>query len=141
MPTTLEINLMLEGRTGTSPAQLTVYRQDWWEDGFDIEAISEEHNQRPQYWLRLTGHNAPKKGTYRLDGDDDREDRLLIEFGLYNRDVQPIENGAFILESIEFNQRSLKGEFEFTWEHDDEKVEVQCWDLEVLSPSTHDHEP
>ncbi|WP_176508621.1 MULTISPECIES: hypothetical protein [Pseudomonas] len=141
MPKTLEINLMLNGRTGTSPAQFTVYRQDWWEDGFDIEAITEEHNQRPQYWLRLTGNNAPKKGTYRLDGDDDREDRLLIEFGLYNRDVQPIENGEFTLESIEFNQRSLKGEFKFTWEHDDEKVQVQCWDLEVLSPSTPDHAP
>ncbi|WP_060513511.1 hypothetical protein [Pseudomonas sp. NBRC 111124] len=141
MPKPLEINLMLNGRTRTSPAQLRVYRQDWWEDGFDIEAISEEHHQQPQYWLRLTGQNAPRNGTYQLDRDEGRKDCLLIEFGLYNLDVQPIENGKFTLESIDFDQCSLKGEFEFIWNHDDEKVQVQCWDFEVSYPATPDHAP
>ncbi|QCI13555.1 hypothetical protein E6B08_20345 [Pseudomonas putida] len=126
MSNTLQIKLTSKQRAEVQQMLFTVTSQDWWDDGFKIEAISELQGDEPTYWLRLSGQSEPRQRSYELEDENEDEGLIFVEFGLYGKNVLLIEAGTFEVKDIDFIMQSLEGSFDFPWGYGDQEAQVSC---------------
>ncbi len=120
-----EIRLTIDSHAGTSPGSLKVRRQEWWSDGFRIEA------EGMGYWMHLIGQQGPEPGFYILESDDDWDNRLQVEFGARDQQAEPIDEGDFLLTHINYRFHWLSGEFNFSCSRGTQQLSVNCLGFET----------
>lgn len=131
MSNTLLIKLTTKQPAEVQQELFTVTSQDWWDDGFKIEAISELLGAEPKYWLRLSGQSGPRQQSYKLEDENEDEGLVFVEFGLYGQNVTLIEAGTFEVTDIDFIMQSIEGSFDFPWGSGDQEAQVSCDNFKI----------